>query len=319
MSNGDQTITGAGNWDGALAALDADGAPLWLRGAGGPGVDNVRGTAVGPDGSVYASGQCTGDVPVLGTNLRDEGTGDDFLMRLSAGGSPLWTVTTGGPGPGVGGEIRSWDNGVAVSSLLSGDQTIHGPGETLPLDLIGNQTGYLAAFGASGKARFAYLPEPIGPLSGTAPGGALAVSPDGLDLALSLRVRGQISLDGQTTLNSPTGDSAVIRLTLPPAPRPARVRIVKASPRRFTLGPRTRLRKVRVRVKNQGDIAARKVRVCFRGSCRKGGSLGPGKARTLTLRIRARMFRGKGIRRPRIRLRSGNAGRDSIRLRVRLN
>lgn len=320
VSSGIQTLTGAGGWDGALAAVSAEGGPLWIKRAGGPGTDNVRGTAAGPDGSVYASGQFTGQSQVLGVNLTDDGAGDDFLMRLSADGAPLWTVTIGGPGAGVGGEIRSRDSGVMVSSLINGQQTINGPGQMLPLNFTGIQSTYLAGFSKEGKAAFAYLPDPVGGLSGAAPGGALAASPNGLDLAVSIRMRGQLALDGKTTLTSATSDSAVIRLALPRRAEPnrrARARIVRVAPRRLTLR-KGRSRRIRVRVRNRGSRRAVRIRICLRGRCRRAGSLRPGRTTTVKLPIRSGMFRGRGIRRPLIRLRSGNAGRDSARLRIRL-
>jgi hypothetical protein len=186
----------------------------------GAGTENVRGLAVGDNGTVYAAGLYQGDTYLFDRDVAAYGQqGTDYITKLQPNGAPLWTVTIGGEGQKTGPEIVANDDGVTVSSLAQGQLDIglnfvpvdtHTP----PNEAL---TAYLIGFDNNGSKRFAYSPEPVGSQS-SVNGNALALSPDGRFLSQSYRYRHQARF-GETTLTRPENftdvDSAVAFFTLP--------------------------------------------------------------------------------------------------------
>lgn len=210
LSSGGRTLQSQGGWDGAIAKLDANGNPVWMFPVGGAELDNVRGVAAGPGGSVYIAGEFSGpavmidrEVPSIG------GRGDEYLARLDRNGGLMWIVSFGGPGLGTGAEIVADPRGVIVSSLADRQVTVR-----LNRDVIGtldpaSPTSYVAGFTPEGAPRFLHMASPAGRGSG-ALGDVLAVSPDGRFLAQGLRFRGTITAGGRQMTTPSQKDSAVV-------------------------------------------------------------------------------------------------------------
>ncbi|MDN5864894.1 MAG: SBBP repeat-containing protein [Gammaproteobacteria bacterium] len=210
---GTSRIESRGGWDGALARLTPEGRVAWVKRIAGPGREDVRGVAVAPDGSVYVSGGFGRGAVIAGHNIPKLGAGgDDFLLKLTPDGQPLWLVTVAGRGPNNNGpEIVADAGGVVASGLLYGPvrvrrnrdvvATLAPPG--------GRPTSYLAAFDPTGMPRFVYTPSPRGTGAG-AFGDVLSLSRDGKYLAQAIRFRRSIVI-GDTVLTTPSHkDSAVI-------------------------------------------------------------------------------------------------------------
>lgn len=214
ISAAGRVLRSQGDWDGAIAKLDPNGNPVWMLPVGGADLDNVRGVAAGPNGSVYIAGRFSGPAVMIDREVPSIGRrGDDFLARLGGNGAPMWIVSFGGPGVGSGAEIVADANGVIASALADRQVTIR-----LNRDVIGTleasgPTPYLAAFTPDGAPRFTYMPTPAGRDAGGF-GDVLAVSPNGQFLAQALRFRGTITAAGQQMTTRSQKDSAVVFLQL---------------------------------------------------------------------------------------------------------
>jgi len=204
-----------GDFDGAVFKLDAEGVPVWAHQVGGAGLDNVRGVAAGPDGSVYAAGRIEGavemmtlDLPALGDN------GDDFMMRLSSSGAPEWLVTAAGAGRGRGWEIVSDPRGVVVSGLLEAQVTVRRNRQTLAmLEAPGRPTSLFAGFSPDGELRFVFRPTPVGRRSG-AFGADMSVSRDARFAAQVIPFRGRLRIAGDQFETPAPFDPALVLLDL---------------------------------------------------------------------------------------------------------
>lgn len=212
LNTGGKRLKSFGRWDGAIVKLSSAGEVVWLLPVGGRGTDNVRGLAAGPNGSVYASGVIHGSVFMINRKIPALGRkGEDFLLRISAGGKPEWVVSMAGPGRAAGAEMQSDQRGVIVSGVIEGEVTIRRNAEKL--DVLRSHTGlptsYLAAFTDRGEPRFIYMAEPLGAKAG-ALGDVLSVSRDGRYLAQALRFRSKVRV-GETEMSTPSErDSAVV-------------------------------------------------------------------------------------------------------------
>lgn len=205
-----------GGWDGALARLTPDGKVAWVLQVGSSRRDNVRGVAVAPDGSVYASGVFHRGAVIAGLEIPKIGTrGDDYVLKVSPDGRVLWLVTVATRGPSVGPEIVADARGVVASALLFGPATVRRDRDVVATltPPSGLPTSYLAAFDPSGMPRFVYTPTPEGGGSG-AFGDVLSLSRDGRYLAQAIRYRGTMGI-GSTRMATPSDkDSAVLLLRL---------------------------------------------------------------------------------------------------------
>jgi hypothetical protein len=102
----------AGSSDAFVMRLDAGGALAWVRTFGGPEPDKVVALAVGPDGSITASGsfEATADLdPGPGQRLFvAKGASDAFVVQVDAAGATRWVQSFG---------EESIDDGVGVTAL----------------------------------------------------------------------------------------------------------------------------------------------------------------------------------------------------------
>ncbi len=99
---GTYNLTSAGSSDAFVSKLDAEGNFVWAKALGGTGTDVAYGLALGPDESVWTTGEfhAIADFdPGAGTaNLTAVGDCDTFVSKLDAGGNYVWAGGLGGSG-----------------------------------------------------------------------------------------------------------------------------------------------------------------------------------------------------------------------------
>lgn len=96
-------VSSAGQTDGFVARVDANGALAWLRRMGGPGADTISAVAARTDviaiaGTVAAGAEFAGQ-PVEPHALSPYG--DGFVVALRSNADYMWSQTFGGPGDDV--------------------------------------------------------------------------------------------------------------------------------------------------------------------------------------------------------------------------
>ena len=95
---GGQGLVSQGFSDVFVTKLDAAGNVLWVRRAGGPGLDLGAKVSVASDGSVVVCGEFNGTADLFGTTIAaNAGSTDLFVARLNGvDGSTVWVRTGGG-------------------------------------------------------------------------------------------------------------------------------------------------------------------------------------------------------------------------------
>ena len=108
-----------------MSKLSPDGRALaWSTYVGGSGLDQANGVAVGADGVVLGGWTTSTDfptkTPAQGANA---GIKDAFLVKLSPGGTPVWSTYLGGSGSdeGTGVAVDAAGNGYLVGTTDSTD------------------------------------------------------------------------------------------------------------------------------------------------------------------------------------------------------
>ena len=113
------TISSAGELDGFLFKLDANGNRLWSRSIGGVGYDGVKDVALSPSGNLVVTGYFQREMTIDGTTLTAHDTLDQemFMASFDASGALLWANLGGGSNP---------DIGVALSLDATGHAYVYG-------------------------------------------------------------------------------------------------------------------------------------------------------------------------------------------------
>ena len=109
-------FTYAGNTDAFVSAYDRRGEALWNLQFGTPGNDPVRSIAITEDGSIFISGQTTG-------NLTDEpnlGLADAYVARVNRNGTIVWLRQFGTSGTDEAIGIAVSDDAVYVTGATGG-------------------------------------------------------------------------------------------------------------------------------------------------------------------------------------------------------
>lgn len=84
---GDTESFGAGDSDGWVLKLDANGAPLWQKAFGGSGADSFHAVALRHDGGIVVAGE---------GNVQNFTQADAWVMSLTSDGAILWKERLGG-------------------------------------------------------------------------------------------------------------------------------------------------------------------------------------------------------------------------------
>lgn len=222
-----RSLSGVGQWDGALTRLDPSGRVQWLLPVMSGNNDNVRGIGVGSDNEIYASGMIKGPAQVAGrnVNLPDSITGNkkgiDYVLKVNKSGQFVWLVGLRSKIKAIGGELQASPSGVITSALQRGGAKVYRLGakdqRPSPIDTISvghaAPMSYITKLSPAGDVVFSYTPEPVTEGSG-AFGDVLSLSRNGQYLVQALRFRQTISVGG-TKLSTPSRkDSAVIFMSL---------------------------------------------------------------------------------------------------------
>jgi hypothetical protein len=92
---GNGALTSAGNSDGFLVKLDADGTTLWSQIFGGTSYDAGQSLAVDSNGNVVVTGYFSGTIDLGGGPLSSAGGTDVFLAKLDPDGKHIWSKRFG--------------------------------------------------------------------------------------------------------------------------------------------------------------------------------------------------------------------------------
>lgn len=95
---GGQTLTSVSDLDSYVATLDKDGSPLWAVALAGPGAQQARSVAIGPDGGPVVAGYMSGVMNAGGATLSNAGAADAFVVKLSSKGDYVWGHSYGDAG-----------------------------------------------------------------------------------------------------------------------------------------------------------------------------------------------------------------------------
>lgn len=138
---------------------------------------------------------------------------------------------------------------------------------------------------------------------------------------LTITCAGKKAGEATVTLVDGAGNKASAGVAVSTAP--AKIRLVSAKPKNVVL-KRGKKKAVRVKVRNAGGTAAKRLKVCVGGKakgvykptrkCFKGGSLAAGKAKTVKVVLRGKK---KGRAKVTLTVKSGNGGSAKTAVRVR--
>lgn len=95
--SGNQEVHGFGGTDIWLVRVDAHGTKLWEKNYGGEGTDTLADVIITPEGGFFLAGSSNSKVSGSKTSS-DYGEMDFWLIKLDAGGDPLWDQSYGGTG-----------------------------------------------------------------------------------------------------------------------------------------------------------------------------------------------------------------------------
>ena len=114
---GEHVFPGEGKLDFVLSKIDSNGNILWVKSAGGAGID--RGYAVSTDGKggCYVTGHFDSEsLSFDGVTMTSQGDYDGYLARFDAEGKTLWAFRFGGEGYDFGHGVSTDSDGNAIVS-----------------------------------------------------------------------------------------------------------------------------------------------------------------------------------------------------------
>jgi Beta-propeller repeat len=160
------TLTSAGNQDAFLAKYSSTGTLLWVRQAGGTGVDSVYSLAFDATGNVIMVGSYSG-VASFGSgsakqSITSLGGADGYLAKYAPDGTFAWVRQLSGTGDEY---ARSVSTDRAGNIFIGGsftDNVIAGSGSSkVTIRTFGSTDGYLAKFASNGN--FVWIRQVGGP------------------------------------------------------------------------------------------------------------------------------------------------------------
>lgn len=120
-SFGGVTLTNRGGVDVFLAKFDPAGTLLWVRSAGGSGVDVANGLALDGAGNVIVTGYFSETAQFGSSSVTAAGNVDLFLAKFDSDGNVLWVRSAGGLEQDYGFALAAdADGSIAVAGTLRG-------------------------------------------------------------------------------------------------------------------------------------------------------------------------------------------------------
>lgn len=143
----------AGLFDGVVARFDAAGQRLWSTYHGGEDTEDVNQVAIGPDGSIYVSGETvstTGVATPDAWQTMRTALNNNYAAKLTAAGQRVWGTYYGGPGGLTErGRLALHGNDVILAGQTTAPTGMATPGAHKEI-VQGNDT-YLARFEQAGN------------------------------------------------------------------------------------------------------------------------------------------------------------------------
>lgn len=156
-SFGGTSITSAGAEDIFIAKYDANGNFLWVRSAGGPGLEEAQGMVCDADGNSYICGRMSNGA-MFGSNtahtFHNTSFLDGFVAKYDKDGNALWVKTVGGD---VDDDAWSIAQDEAGKIYITGEYNAYAEfgGSTFALTSAGMADVFVACFDASGTPQWA--------------------------------------------------------------------------------------------------------------------------------------------------------------------
>ncbi|HET8539973.1 MAG TPA: hypothetical protein VFL83_08900 [Anaeromyxobacter sp.] len=143
----------AGTGDAYVAKYSGtSGAHVWSHGFGGAANDVATGVAVGAGGDVLVSGTFAGTVDFGGGPLASAGSTDAFLVRLTSGGSHVFSAAFGGSGDDVARHVSVGSGNEAYLTGAFSGSVASSTGE--PITSAGMTDAFVAAYEPGGALRW---------------------------------------------------------------------------------------------------------------------------------------------------------------------
>ncbi len=152
------TLTTYGGNDFFIAKYDLNGNLVWVRQGGGVTSEDAYGVAVGPDGTVTATGYFSGTANFSGTNILAPGTNVAmFLANYDPAGQLRWVQAAGGNADVAGYGVSVDRSGVVwVTGEFAGTADFSGMSRTA-LGAYGQADIFVARYNSEGNVLSAYV------------------------------------------------------------------------------------------------------------------------------------------------------------------
>jgi hypothetical protein len=196
-----------------LVRYRSDGSPEWAVGAGGPGINSVRGIAADADGNIVLTGTFRDAIAFGGgsgaVNLVSGGSDDLFVTRYRSDSTLDWAIRAGGPDfIEPGGIAVNETGGVVLTGRFSGSATFGSDSNAVTLTsespgVWGSSEMFLARYRSDGTLVGATTAQSNGRSSGA----AVSVHTDGSILVTGSFSSGFANIAAIITLG--TGNEAV--------------------------------------------------------------------------------------------------------------
>ncbi|GAB4440522.1 MAG: hypothetical protein OHK0015_36610 [Chloroflexi bacterium OHK40] len=151
---GTRRITSRGADDAFVAKVDATGNLAWAQPIGGQLVDIGRSVALGPENSLFVTGQFGANASFgPGVGLNSAGQGDAFLARYTRDGAIQWAVRIGGVTGDAGFAVAPIGSGLVMVGFFSGTATLTQADSSVGATLTsaGGNDIFVARYTAAGR------------------------------------------------------------------------------------------------------------------------------------------------------------------------
>lgn len=145
---GPYSITSLGDYDIFIAKMDTDGNWVWVRSAGGTGIDYSYDFVTDSSGNSFVTGYYSGTANFGTDALTSAGSLDICVFKLDTDGNWQWAIRAGGTGYDSGQSIALDDSG---NCYVTGSYAIAADFGSYHLDGFGNTDIYVAKLSPAGN------------------------------------------------------------------------------------------------------------------------------------------------------------------------